>query len=290
MKFEISYLDKKDGNFPRRLANIPRPPAGLYCLGNISLLSAEKAVAVVGTRKATRVGCQIAYRLAYDLAKRGIVIVSGLAIGIDSAAHQGCLDAGGRTIAVLAGGLDNIYPSSNRRLAQKIIETGGGIVSEYAGGTSVLPHQFLARNRIVSALSDAVAVVEAPAKSGALSTANHAADQGKEVFVVPGSVFSSNYEGSHKLIRDGARLATNWRDICEDLGWVDLEDKFNHNYSDLNESEKQVLDSIKTSAGISADDLINQVGDRAAVIAALSSLLLDDLIIEIDGAYFLNNG
>ncbi len=171
----------------------------------------------MGTRKATSQGRFIAKEIAKKLSEMGMVIVSGLAMGIDTAAHEGALAGAGRTIAVLACGLDNIYPRQNENLAKKIIGTGGAVISEYPVGTEAFKNQFLERNRIVSGLCIATIVVEAPRESGALVTARLAAEQGREVFVFPGPTNHPNYHGSHKLIRDGARLVSSIDDILEDL-------------------------------------------------------------------------
>jgi DNA processing protein len=178
----------------------------------------------VGTRKATSEGKRNARILGATLAQRGFCVVSGLALGIDEAAHEGALSVEGKTVAVLANGLDTIYPREHEHLAKKIITAGGAIISEYAAGTPALPHQFLERNRIVSGISIAVVVIEAPLRSGSISTARHAAEQGRDVFVYPGPVTHVNYRGSHMLIRNGARLVSSPEDILEDLN-VSLPEK-----------------------------------------------------------------
>ncbi|MBI4094075.1 DNA-protecting protein DprA, partial [Candidatus Kaiserbacteria bacterium] len=205
------------GTIPPLLREIPNPPSALYMHGVWPDIT-RPWIAIVGTRKATREGIAIAKKFAGELAQAGAVIVSGLAFGIDAAAHGGALEGNGLTVAVLANGIDRIYPAQHERLAKKILESGGAIVSEYPNGTPSLPHQFLERNRIVSGLSRAVVLIEVPERSGALATASHAAAQGRDVFVVPGPVTHPNYRGSHQLIRDGARLVTSPQDILEDLG------------------------------------------------------------------------
>lgn len=172
---------------------------------------------MVGTRKATRNGCDLAFKTAADLGRIGFTIVSGLAFGIDAAAHQGALSVKARTIAVMAGGLDKIYPAANEGLAVKIILGGGMLVSEHPPGTPPYRHHFLARNRIISGLSLATVVVEAPEISGAINTARLAAEQGREAFVFPGTAGLQNYAGSNALIRDGARLVASTEDILADL-------------------------------------------------------------------------
>lgn len=212
----VKSLSIEDSAYPRLLKEIPDPPPNIYVIGELP--RNRPSVAIVGTRKATVEGRELARKWARQLADSGAVVVSGLAMGIDAAAHEGALEVDGATIAVLACGLDSVYPRQNEKLAKRILETGGAIISEYPEGTPSYPYQFLARNRIVSGLSAAVIIIEAPERSGSLVTARLAAEQGREVFVAPGSVNNFNYRGSHKLIRDGARLAGSVEDILEDLG------------------------------------------------------------------------
>jgi len=216
-ELEIKTISQDSPKFPSLLKEISNPPSQIYVLGELPEEESPK-IAIVGTRKATNQGRLIAKALAKKLAEQGFIIVSGLAMGIDSAAHEGAVAANSKTIAVLACGLDTIYPRQNENLAKRILEFGGAIISEYPIGVSALPHQFLERNRIVSGLSIATIVIEAPRESGALVTARLAAEQGREVFVIPGPINHPNYYGSHQLIRDGARLVTSVDDILEDLG------------------------------------------------------------------------
>ncbi len=214
---EIKTITIENSQYPSLLKEIPNPASRIYVLGKLPDNQKLK-IAIVGTRKATLEGRMIAKKIAQRLAELKIVVVSGLAMGIDTAAHEGALAGNGETIAVLACGLDAIYPRQNENLAKRIIESGGAIISEYPIGTPSYPDQFLARNRIVSGLSVATIVIEAPIDSGALVTARLAAEQGREVFIFPGPINHPNYRGSHKLIRDGARLVASVDDILEDLG------------------------------------------------------------------------
>lgn len=216
---KIKTIKKKDDDYPELLQEIPDAPEKIFVLGNLQnkQINSELKIAIVGTRRATLEGRALAKELAKKLAECGITIVSGLAMGIDTAAHYGTVEAKGKTIAVLANGLNSIYPAQNENLAKKILEFGGAIISEYPAGTPALPHQFLERNRIVSGLCDATIIIEAPERSGSLVTARLAAEQGREVFVFPGPINHPNYKGSHKLIRDGARLTASIEDIFEDL-------------------------------------------------------------------------
>ena len=201
--------------YPKLLSEISDAPPFIYVRRELKL--DRPLIAIVGTRKATREGLKIAEEFARDLSQKGFGIISGLALGIDTAAHKGALNARENTIAILGNAIDEIYPPENEGLAKQIIEAGGAIISEYAPGETIDKSNFIKRNRIISALSIAVLVVEAPIHSGALVTARTGGEQGKDVFVVPGSVSNPNFEGSHKLIRDGAILVSSVEDILEDL-------------------------------------------------------------------------
>jgi DNA processing protein len=189
------------------LAQISAPPREIFYLVDAGVLTRE-AVTVVGTRRPTAEGLRAAFRFGRDLAAAGLVVVSGLARGVDTKAHEGALCAGGITVAVLAHGLDRIYPPENGELAQRITEQGGCLVTEYPSGTPPHRRHFPARNRILAGLSRATVVVEAGEKSGSLITAGFALDQGREVFVVPGSFDAPSFSGSHRLISDGAALVS----------------------------------------------------------------------------------
>jgi len=207
-------LRPDDPRYPVLLGAIPAPPA-LFALGALSDDDAL-ALAIVGSRRPTPYGLAVAERLASDLAARGVTIVSGLARGIDTAAHRGALAAGGRTLAVLGCGLDVVYPPENRALA-RAIETQGALVSQFAPGVPALPGHFPARNRTLAGLALGVVVVEAADRSGALITAGFAGDLGREVFAVPGRITSPTSAGAHRLIQDGAKLVTCWQDIVSEL-------------------------------------------------------------------------
>jgi DNA processing protein len=204
-----------DDDYPRILREIPGPPPVLYYRG--SLQTEDKpTVAIVGTRRATSYGREATNRIASDLAAAEVTVVSGLAKGIDGFAHRAALEAGGRTIAVMASGVDIVYPTEHRQLAERIVESGA-LVSDYPPGTKPDAPNFPARNRIISGLSLATIVVEAPTRSGALITVGFAADQGRDVYAVPGSILSSASEGTNKLLRQGATPLTSAADLLEDL-------------------------------------------------------------------------
>lgn len=205
-------------DLPLPLREIPDPPAQLHCLGNAAALDAL-AVAIVGSRRCTRQGREVAFALARDLAAQGLSIVSGLAYGIDAAAHRGALaGSGAPTVAVLGGGLGRIYPRSHERLAAEIVAAGGALVSEYPPNAAPRKHHFPARNRIVSGLCRGVVVVEASDRSGSLITARLALEQGRDVMAVPSLVSSPLSAGCHRLIREGAALVECADHVLEVLG------------------------------------------------------------------------
>ncbi len=204
-----------DSNYPPRLKEIADPPPLIYLRGQI-LPEDERSVAVVGTRKATAYGRETATSITTDLARNGVTIVSGLARGIDSVAHRAVLDVGGRTIAVLGNGLDSVYPPENARLAREV-EEHGALMSEYPLGVRPDARHFPRRNRLMSGMTLGTLVVEAGETSGALWTVRHALEQNREVFCVPGSIFSPLSRGTNMLIQDGAKLVLSFKDILEEL-------------------------------------------------------------------------
>ena len=240
----VTVLDEE---YPALLKAIPNPPVVLYVKGNL-LQEDAAAVAIVGTRLATHYGLGVAKELARGLAKAGVTVVSGLAEGIDAAAHAGALEGGGRTLAVLGHGLQFIYPPDHRGLSQKIIESGA-LVSEFPMGIEPERGNFPRRNRVISGLSLGVIVAEAPVKSGALITAREALDQNREVFAVPGPVSSSKSTGAHQLIKDGAKLVESVYDVIEEL--------FPQLHSRLGEWKELAvsLNSSKKPLGLSAQEL-----------------------------------
>lgn len=211
-KNEIDIISISDKEYPENLKEIYDYPISLYCKGNKEILK-QKAIGIVGCRDASEYGKKSAKYFAYQLAKQNIVIISGMAKGIDSYAHIGTICGNGKTIAVIGNGLDRIYPEENIELAKKIIEKGGLIITEYPLGTKPDKMNFPARNRIISGLSSGVLVVEAKEKSGTLITVDFALEQGRDVFVVPGNINSINSVGTNDLIKQGAKIVTNYTDL-----------------------------------------------------------------------------
>ena len=206
----ITTIDDED--FPEKLKDIDDAPLILYYMGDLNLASSP-SLSVVGTRKPTSYGKVVTEKLTRDVASAGIVIVSGLAYGIDSISHRKCLEVGGKTIAVLGNGLDRIYPKENEFLAKTILEKGGAILSEYPIGTKPDKMNFPARNRIISGMSHGILVVEAKEKSGTLITVDFALEQGRDVFVVPGNINSVHSVGTNRLIQQGAKLVSHFAHI-----------------------------------------------------------------------------
>ena len=222
---KINHISPLKHNFTEVLDTIALKPKTLYFYGKLPENVAKndrktrpKTVAIVGSRHNTHYGQEVAYHLAYELARRDVIVISGLAYGIDSISHRGCLDAGGITIAVLGTSIDHIYPKSHLSIAEDIINKKGAIISEYAPGQKVdTRYSFLQRNRLISGLSDIVVVVEAAERSGSLNTATHALDQGKTVFAVPGNITNPYSQGCNKLIKQGAIPYTKPDDILIEL-------------------------------------------------------------------------
>ena len=295
---EIERLDKKgyyiltkeDKRYPEYLREIFDPPLVLYCAGKAEVLNGS-AVSVVGARKPSPYGRAVAEKLASDLSSKGLVIVSGLARGIDSIAHWGALK-GGKTIAVLGSGLGKIYPRENRHLFEKIVDNGM-VLSEFPLDSPPLGYHFPLRNRIISGLSLATVVVEATRKSGSLITARLALEQNREVMAVPGSITSDLSLGTNWLIKNGAKLVEDWRDVVEELplplreAILSKEKKERKKPPSLNPDEKKVYDELDIDTLTSVDELVERC--RLSVSEILSSLLsleLKDLITQMPGKFF----
>ena len=211
---KINRISPDEHPYLQIVGNIAKVPEKLHFIGTLPD-SRRPSVAIVGTRKPTAYGKEVTHQLAYELAQRGVVIISGLALGVDGLAHQAALEAGGTTLAVLGNSLPDISPATHQALASDIIKAGGAVISEYEPGTPALPHQFLERNRIVSGLADAIIITEAASRSGTLNTAMHALEQGKEVFVVPGNITSPMSSGCNALLKQGATPITRFEDVLE---------------------------------------------------------------------------
>jgi DNA processing protein len=211
-----SFITPEDEEYPQRLLEIYDPPPVLWVRGNAGILN-RAGIAVVGTRHPTPYGSGMAEMLSRDLARRGVVILSGMARGVDTCSHKGALDAGGTTIAVWGTGIDVIYPKENKKLAEQIVQQGGALVSEFPMGTFPAPQNFPIRNRTLSGMSVGVLVVEAAEYSGTRITARCAIEQSRDVYAVPGNATNKNAWGPNTLIKQGAKLTATWEDVWEDL-------------------------------------------------------------------------
>lgn len=281
-RLRIQLILAEDASYPALLKEIPFPPFGIYVQGALPD-NAKRCVAIVGTRKATESGKECAKNFSYQLAERGFVIVSGLALGIDGASHRGALDAHGRTIAVLANGLDRVYPRFNAKIGKEILAENGALVSEYPLGSPTLPYRFLERNRIVSGLSGGVLIVEAPKISGALATARFALEQNRDVFVIPGPITHPNFEGSLQLIRDGAHLITKPEEITEILlpGSDATPMRRGDDFLFQTKEEKIIAEILRASAEpLPVDKIIELTNLKANVVNQTVSFLVLKNILE----------
>ena len=284
----ISLLLDTDESYPALLREIHDPPGILYTQGEL-LPSDALAIAIVGTRHATQYGLQQAERLAEGLARAGLTIVSGLARGVDGAAHRAALRAGGRTLAVLGSGLLNIYPPEHGELSRQVIESGA-LLSEAPPRSRPVAGAFPQRNRIVTGMTMGVIVVEAALRSGALISAEHAMEQGREVFAVPGRVDSRTSHGCHRLLREGAKLVENVDDVLEELGPLvasvpsqDGREVRHPAELQLNDQEQAVLDAVQ-QAPTSIDEVVSSSGlPIHRVLSTVSVLEMRRLIRRVSG-------
>ncbi len=274
----IALVTADESDFPQELREIASPPLALYIKGRLA--SEIPRLAVVGTRKATAYGREVTAKIIRDLTDQvEICIVSGLAQGIDSEAHRAALASGLPSIGILGSGMDrnSFFPPENWNLAEEITAKGGAVLTEYPPGTPGLPHHFPARNRIIAGLSKGVLVVEAPEKSGALITAHFALEQGRDVFAVPGQMFSPNAAGVHRLIQDGAKLVTRADDIIEELGLARRSPKERAAAVLTDETEKTILEILSEPASV--DELKEKTNlTTPGIITALSLLELKGFI------------
>ncbi len=263
----IKWLTIFDECYPKNLKQIYDPPVVLYYKGEI-LPQDEKAIAVVGTRKMTGYGKLVTEKFTKDLVAAGLTIVSGLARGVDACAHQAALTEGGRTLAVLGGGLNNIYPPENTLLAKQI-QTAGAVLTEFPPDYPSMPGNFPARNRIISGLSRAVLVTEASSDSGSLITARLALEQGRDVFAIPGPVTSELSRGPADLIKEGARLTFEANEILEELGWdkSNRSDQANLGKQELSPGEKQLLETLQNE-NKHIDEICRELNLSAAEVSA----------------------
>jgi DNA processing protein len=302
-----SVLTPEEEAYPERLREIYDAPAVLWIRGNVELL-ARPGIAVVGTRQPSPYGAGMAELLSRDLANRRLVILSGMARGVDTAAHKGAIEAGGKTVAVWGTGIDVIYPKENKKLAESIVASGGTIVSEYPLGTFPAPQNFPIRNRILSGMSVGVLVIEAAEYSGTRITARCAMEQNRDVYAVPGNVTNKNAWGPNTLIKQGAKLTATWEDVWEDLPSeirLALEDEMSaagpgeskaggtaslFNDTPLPEHERIVFDKLRHDESMQLDELIEQLEGTlgsAEIFAALFELELAGRVRQLPGKNYV---
>ncbi|MGE5110194.1 MAG: DNA-processing protein DprA [Acidobacteriaceae bacterium] len=303
----VELLCFDDPDYPEPLKNIYDPPVILYIRGNRGALSAP-GIAVVGTRHPTPYGLGMAERLACDLSARGLIVLSGLARGVDSAAHRGAVQARGQTVAVLGTGVDVIYPRENKKLAEQMVELGGAIISEFPLGTAPTPQNFPIRNRIISGLSIGVLVVEAGEYSGTRITARCALEQCREVFAVPGNVTNRLSWGPNTLIKQGAKLVATWEDVWEELpsqlrlrlqpsGDASASSKpetasLFPGQPELSPNERKVFSLIKSDTASHIDELVERLEPELSatqIFAALFELELSGRIRQMPGKNYVRS-
>lgn len=303
---KISIITKEDTQWPVRLNEIYDPPLVLYLTGNVEAIS-RPGIAIVGTRHPTPYGIGMAERLACDLAARGLMIVSGLARGVDAAAHRGALK-GGKTVAVFGTGVDEVYPRENKKIADSILASGGALVSEFPLGAFAAPQNFPIRNRIISGLALGVLVVEAGEYSGTRITARCALEQSRELFAVPGNVTSRNSWGPNTLIKQGAKLTATWEDVWEELPTqvkLELESEQRAAASDnkpqtgslfaqekLSPAEKKILSLLKEHESTHIDEIIEKLESQLSsseIFTALFELELNGKVKQMPGKNYVKS-
>jgi DNA processing protein len=289
LKSGIEVVTICDRKYPELLKHIYDPPAVIYVKGE--LLENEQLLAVVGSRRATVYGLDMAESLSYELSRNGLTITSGMARGIDSRAHTGALKAGGRTIAVLGCGLDIVYPSENKELMKRICDNGA-VISEFLQDVPPIPFNFPARNRIISGISKGVAVIEANERSGSLITANYALEQGRDVFAVPGNINSSNSAGTNRLIRDGAKIVLDVKDIIDELKLVNGDNNTSYKvlrkipYENFNCEEKAIIGKLMERT-IHIDAIARECGLSVQTVGSILIMLeLSGFVEQLPGKFY----
>lgn len=274
---ETVKIDIDSVEYPARLREIHNPPAQLYCTGNTELLN-ERSVGVVGARKNTVYGKNVALMIGRRLAESGMVVTSGLALGIDGYSHEGALEADGKVIGVLGSGIDHMTPQRNRSLMMRGLDKGGLVVSEYPPETEGFKSSFPARNRIISGLSEALVVVEAGLDSGSLITAKYATEQGRTVYAVPGNINSQTSIGCNLLIRDGAIPLIIIDDMIRDIGAMPKKTSIVNN--DLDPDERRIFDVVRQMSGATMEEIISGTGFSPGLANSLVTVMEIKGIVE----------
>ena len=264
-KHGIRTVTILEASYPQRLRDIPDPPGILFFQGNPECMESGKNAAMIGSRSASWAGLKAAHKIAAELSRNGVNIISGLAHGIDTESHRGCLEGCSPTIAVMGCGLDRTYPAENTKLKKEILEKNGLILSEYAPGTKPSGYHFPYRNRIISGLSDIVILMEAKIRSGSMTTVGHALRQGKEVYVYPGDPVSPLSEGNRLLLREGGHYFTEAKEILEDMGWLDN------------------LSHVRQNSGCSSRPVPEDASEKAVFLALEKGALGFDELLQVTG-------
>ena len=271
-KYKIEKIDRNSTEYPEKLRTIPMSPKHLYCAGDISLLK-ERSVGMVGSRKHTVYGKNVALMIGRRLGEKSVPICSGLALGIDAFSHEGALEGGGRVIGVLGGGIEVMGPVRNKDLMMRGLDSGGLVVSEYEPTFPPTAATFPARNRIISGLSDALVVVEAGMNSGSLITANHAASQGRPVYAVPGPINSQFSIGCNLLIRDGAAPLVLVDDLLCDLNLASDSRPVNNSEVNLAGDELIIYEALSVLGGGTIDEIVKETGKSASLVSAITTVM-----------------
>lgn len=280
----IDYVTLEDDNYPRMLKQISDPPAVLYYKGDLFGCNLERTVAVVGSRKSTYHAKEAVNKIISELVGTDICIVSGLAAGIDTSAHNSAIENNLKTIGVIASGFDFIYPTSNKNLYEKIEKGGGAVVTEYYPTFQPLKFRFPQRNRIVSGLSYGTLVAEASLKSGALITANLCLEQGRELMCIPGLISNPNTEGIYKLLKNGATLVTQAQDILEALNWeIKPAEQLKINLEGLSSTEEKILDAIEVEEKNADEIALETKIDIDELLTTLTTMELKGIIKQVTG-------
>ena len=285
-RFHMGILADTDYAYPDALRSISDAPALLFYIGDVQALNTPRAVTMVGARKVSYEGERATETIARELSEAGVTIVSGLALGVDSAAHRGCIQGGSPTVAALACGLDLIYPAENERLREEILHRGGALIGEYPPGTPGHKGRFPVRNRIMSGMTRATILMEGRLRSGSMTTVHHALDQNREVYAYPGQLNTEWSEAAHQLLREGARYFTCAADILEDMDWLDSPAPSREEKEALPplSREQQAIMALLRRGSQSMDELAMGTGlDAPALLTALTILQMGGLVKALPG-------
>lgn len=281
-KQNIKVITRKEKEFPLEFKKLPTYTLGIYVLGNEKINSYKDKISIVGTRKATKIGIKTAKNFAYELSQHGLTVISGLAYGIDLAAHEGSILAKKETFAVIGSGINFLFKDPRKKIIDKILELNGGIITEYSPDSPPLSHHFPLRNRLIAALGKSILIIEAPLNSGSLITARYGLDYGKDIFVLPGSIYDKNYHGNIKLIQEGAYPVISPEDILENYG-----KKMEKKEKELNEEEKIIIE-VLNSGGKTIDEISSLTKiDVSKLLKILTFLEIKGIIFNQSGKYYL---